>query len=582
MKTGCGIVALAAVGLLFSACNQDDPVLDGKDASLPGASFVELPQHFRKALTQEDRIPDFSTVGYAHGDFASFPDYKNIVELPAPGGGDDTQMIQAAIDNAPEESVILLKGGSYQVGGVLILDKNRVILRGTGRDNTVIRLTGTLLRPAIVVGATVQGEGFSGRKFRMDPLQVKNAHDPDANVRLDRWLPETPSLSIGARTTVSEHYCPVGRDTVVVADPSFFDVGCDVLIERPHHPDWVEDVRMTDVWTKDMSMTWTRKVRAIEGNRLILDAPLVQSLDAAYGGGTVSLYSLERVRGCGVENLSLESSYDAAEVKDGVCVDEDHAWYGLLFTAAEDCWARDVAVKHFGFAAVQASSGARCITVEDCSYGQPVSYPDVARRYGFVIEGADLCLFRNCSVEFSAMGFAVNTKGHGPNVFLDCTGTNMRTGAGPHQLWGTGTLYDNCHNDAGFRCTDHGGSGSGHGWTGANTVFWNVEAAGGEIECESPWAEENAAGTFHSHYPSGRNYCIGLVGGTRVRYGGAGWERPDAIWYPATVAYGAGGTRHVDLNEEASAIGWLRPFSKTSFTHPESLYLCQLEDRHSK
>ena len=531
--------------------------------------FVELVPYSVSALTPQDKIPDFSTVGYAHGDYGIFPDYGNIVELDAPGGDDDTQMIQAAIDNAPEGSVIRLKEGTYQVGGVLILDKNRVILRGTGRDDTVIRLTGTVLRPGIVVGATVQGEGYSGRKFRMESLEVKKAHNPDANVRLDRWLPEIPPLTRGAQTSVAESYCPVGRDTVVVADPSAFDVGCDVLVERPHSALWIADVGMTDIWTKDMSMTWTRKVKAIEGNRLVLDAPLVQSLDAAYGGGTVTRYTLERVCGCGVEDLTLESSYNASRVEDGVCVDEDHAWYGLLFSAAEDCWARNVAVKYFGYAAVQASSGTRCITVENCSYELPVSYPDVARRYGFVIEGADLCLFKNCSAERSAIGFAVNTKGHGPNVFLNCRGTDMRTGSGPHQLWGTGTLYDNCYNDAGFRCTDHGSSGSGHGWTGANTVFWNVEAAGGEIECESP-------------YTSGRNYCIGLVGGTRVRYGGAGWERPDASWYPSPVAYGAGGTRHVNLNEEAPAIEWLRPFSKAAFAHPESLYLCQLEDRHSK
>lgn len=556
---------MTAFGLLFSACNPEKIV----DVTLSGTGFAELAQYPPKALTLQDKIPDFSTVGYAHGDYGAFPDYGNIVEVPAPSGNDDTQTIQEAIDRASEGSVIRLKSGTYLVGGVLILDKSRVILRGAGRDNTVIRLTGTLLRPGIVVGATVQGEGFSGRKFRMNSLTVKSAHNPNANVRLDRWLPEIPPLVRGALTTVAESYCPAGRDTVLVADASAFDVGCDVLVERPHNALWIADVRMTDIWTQDMSMQWTRKIKAMEGNRLILDAPLVQSLDARYGGGTVTLYTLERVSGCGVESLTLESAYDASKIEEGVCVDEDHAWYGMLFSAAEDCWARDVAVKYFGYAAVQASSGARCITVENCSFQQPVSYPDVARRYGFVIEGADLCLFRNCSAERSAIGFAVNTKGHGPNVFLGCTGTDMRTGSGPHQLWGTGTLYDNCSNDAGFRCTDHGGSGSGHGWTGANTVFWNVEAGSGEIECESP-------------YTSARNYCIGLVGGTRVRHGGAGWERPDASWYPTPVAYGAGGTRHVNLNEEAWAIEWLRPFSKNAFSHPESLYLCQLEDRHSK
>lgn len=558
-------MALAVFGLLFSACKPENSA----DVTLSSTAFLEPAQHFPKDLLAEDIIPDFSTVGYAHGDREAFPDYENVVEVPSPSGADDTQMIQEAIDNATEGSVIRLKDGTYQVGGVLILDKNRVILRGAGRDNTVIHCTGTLLRPGIVVGATVEGEGFSGRLFRMDTLRVKNAHNPHANVRLDRWHPALPPMSRGAQTVVSDTYCPVGRDTVVVADASAFDIGCDVLVERPHSARWVADVRMTDIWTKDMSMEWTRKIKAIEGNRLILDAPLVQSLDATYGGGIVTLYTLERVSGCGVESLTLESAYDASKVEEGVCVDEAHAWYGMLFSAAEDCWASDVDVKYFGYAAVQASSGARCITVENCTFQQPVSYPDVARRYGFVIEGADLCLFRNCSAERSAIGFAVNTKGHGPNVFLSCTGTDMRTGSGPHQLWGTGILYDNCSNDAGFRCTDHGSSGSGHGWTGANTVFWNVEAGSGTIECESP-------------YTSGRNYCIGLVGGTRVRYGGALWERPDASWYPAPVAYGAGGTRHVNLNEEASAIEWLRPFSKTAFAYPESLYLCQLEDRHSK
>ena len=586
-------MSLAVFGLLFSACKPENSA----DVTLSSTAFLEPAQHFPKDLLAEDIIPDFSTVGYAHGDREAFPDYENVVEVPSPSGADDTQMIQEAIDNATEGSVIRLKDGTYQVGGVLILDKNRVILRGAGRDNTVIHCTGTLLRPGIVVGATVEGEGFSGRLFRMDTLRVKNAHNPHANVRLDRWHPALPPMSRGAQTVVSDTYCPVGRDTVVVADASAFDIGCDVLVERPHSARWVADVRMTDIWTKDMSMEWTRKIKAIEGNRLILDAPLVQSLDRNYGGGLVSKYKLKRVRGSGVENLTLDAEYDPSVKNEaGVEIDENHAWYGVYVLACEDCFVRGVTVRHFGFSAVSLASGSRCVTVEDCAFVEPVSVPTMARRYGFGIEGAELCLVKNCLCEKSAIGFGTNLKGGGPNVYTHCRGENMRTGSGPHLHWSTGTLFDCCYNSAGFRVTDHGNAGTGHGWTGANTIFWNVETEG-SVECESPWAAENTPGlTFSSPHPSGRNYCIGLVGGTRVQkrvdrdfygnpvedyYQSLGFaRRPDAKWYPY-VDYGQGGSAHISLPDAEAQVrfDWWPRLTITRFSDPLSLYQCQLENR---
>ena len=61
----------------------------------------------------------------------------------------------------------------------------------------------------------------------------------------------------------------------------------------------------------------------------------------------------------------------------------------------------------------------------------------------------------------------------------------------------TGT-YDN------VACGDlnvqwRGRSGTGHGWAGANTVFWNCRA--GSIDCQKP--------------PTANNYCIGCTGSIR-------------------------------------------------------------------
>ena len=589
---------MMAFWLLLSACKPEDSAAIGHDVTLSGPTFVELAQSPLEALALQDIIPDFSTVGYAHGD-EPIPDYPVREKVAPQSGTDMTKSIQAALDrvaaNHPEGGAVLLCEGSYEVGGTLFLDRSKVVLRGESREKTILKLTGTALRPGIVVGTSVD------RQLVVSQLEVE-AREGRKNLNL--LLPAAESPRIFLQVRVSEPYCPVGRYTVVVDSPSAFAVGNEVMVIRPHNNDWINDIGMNAIYgdatqwgQRNMSLRWTRKVTAVEGNRISLDAPLVQALDERYGGGTLALYALERQRGCGVESLTIDSEYnpDITDVdpRTGLTEpsDEDHAWYGIIFTDAEDCWAREVTARHLGYASVVAKSGARCITVENCSYVSPVSYPGGARRYGFVVESSDLCLFRNCYCERAAMGFSTAGKGAGPNVFTQCRGENMRTGAGPHMLWSTGTLYDCCYNSAGFRCTDHGNSGSGHGWIGANTVFWNVETEG-KIECESPWAMENTPSlSFVSSYASGRNYCIGLLGGERVNYFAgknedtyvkAGFpSRPDPQWYPSRVEYGDGGKSHVQLpcaDAEATCSWWPR-FSISSFDHPESLYLSQLQDR---
>ncbi len=113
------------------------------DVTLSGAGFVELTQHFPEDQLTDDIIPDFSTVGYHWGE-AEFPDYGRVVELDAPSGDDDTEMIQAAIDAASEGTVIQFQEGRYIVDGLLILDKNGIILRGSGNRQTEIFARGTL------------------------------------------------------------------------------------------------------------------------------------------------------------------------------------------------------------------------------------------------------------------------------------------------------------------------------------------------------------------------------------------------------------------------------------------------------
>ena len=579
-----------------------------------------------------DIIPDFSTVGYAHGD-APIPDYP-IVETISPERvvdllrrkvySDTTSLIQAAIDRASaaaKGATVLLKDGVYNVGGVLFLDKDNVVLRGESREGTIIKCYGTHQKPAIVLGRCLDYKGdedtlkfgnISGRRFKIKRMAVVGAEGRSSFGKhfFYLWTPATNSPTVKEKIEVTEDYCPVGRFWVEVETPSAFTVGDEVILERPHNDAWVSDVGMDKIasngrdpgrvkqWNEqNMRMRWMRRITDIKGKKIYFDAPLVQSLDRNYGGGLVFKYKLKRVIGSGIDNLTLDAAYDPSiKNQDGVEIDENHAWVGVYVISCEDCFVRQVTTRHFGYSAVTLAAGSRCVTVEDCAYLEPVSIPTMARRYGFGIEGAELCLIKKCVAEKAAIGFGTNLKGGGPNVYTRCRGLNMRTGSGPHLHWSTGTLFDCCYNSAGFRVTDHGNSGTGHGWTGANTVFWNVETEG-NVECESPWAAENTPSlSFASPHTSGRNYCIGLLGGKRVQktlnkdfygkpvedyYMSLGYtRRPDAQWYPY-VDYDEGGTAHVSLPcaDAQSRFDWWPRLILTRFSDPLSLYQCQLEDR---
>jgi len=314
-----------------------------------------------------DIIPDFSRVGYKYGD-SPYPDHKvretitvdRIAKaLKKKQYPDTTSFIQAVIDRTAAKGggTVFFKDGVYNVSNVLFLDKDNVVLRGESREGTVIKSNGTLQRPAIVIGKVPQFKdedpkkfrSFSGRKFRLSRLAVvgPGGKSTFGKYFLNQWLPATVAPAIKEKVSVSEDYCPVGRMWVEVKDPGLFHTGDAVIIERPHNEAWLHDIGMDRIasngrstgpviqWTnRNFKLRWSRRITAVKGNRIWFDSPLVQSLDKNYGGGYICKYELDRVTGCGVENLTVDSSYDAG-IKDekGVCIDEQHTWYGVVVTA---------------------------------------------------------------------------------------------------------------------------------------------------------------------------------------------------------------------------------------------------------
>ena len=450
-----------------------------------------------KHLTLEDvdipedcaaEIPiDFSYAGYGYG-VREIPDVPVKITLNAPSDGSDaTSMIQEALDRVETPGAVLLKSGQYNIGTSLKIGRSGVVLRGEG-ESTVLKATGTVQRAFVSIG---NGMG----------------------------------RTVGAGSDIVENV-PVGQMWVKVEDVSSFTVGERVAIHFKPNDKWVTDLKMDQItgtatqWSaSEYQMYWEREIRTIEGDRIWLDCPVVMELDAVYAESmSLRKISRNRIEECGIENLYMESEYDASVVdEEGNHVDENHAWYAMYVMNAEDSWIRNVKTACFGMSSVIMQQGARCVTVENCQSTRPVSLITGSRRYAFYIHSGELCLVKNCTAEFDRHGFVTAKVTPGPNVFLDCVMKNGYNGVGPHQRWANGVLYDCCDGDIRLEVEDRGDWGSGHGWAGVNFVFWNCEAD--RIVCQNPWI-------------GGQNWCVGAVGSKDP--GRLGLNRPDGVW----IAYG--------------------------------------------
>lgn len=563
-----------------------------------------------------DRIPDFSRVGYHYGDspIPTLPvkatiSLRSVSEALSSGEyKDTTSYIQSVIDAVGNNGggAVLLKNGTYNVSGTLFVDKSGVVLRGESQNKTIIKNTGTVQRPVIYLG-------------RSSDRALNAAGD----------TPLTPSRSVVTYgTAIIEDYVPVGREYVRVANPSLFTVGESVVIYRPKTLEWISDIGMDKIpdiktteeydvtqWQyRKRDMYWERKIVSVCGDCLYLDAPIVMALDKNYGGGSIYKLSYSRVSESGIENIGIDCIFDASITHDygggkkgGLQYeDEKHAKNAILVAAADNCWVRRVTSTHMNLSLAYLGDYAIRVTVEDCTSKDPVSIVSGGRRYAYLLAQSELCLVKNCTCDNDRHGCC--TSGHGtpgPNVYYACTGTNMHDAMGVHMAWSTGTLLDNIHTDGIIAVEDRGYSGNGHGWSGANTVFWNIEVGNDRtksyVTCQSPWAKENTPSLeFHSPFASGRNYAIGVKGLRReydqpnvvnalskygvpdYYYNVMGVDRPSGVWYPE-VAIDSQGSLHVSVfDETGKGFAWWPRMTISSSTNPLSLYQSQLEDRHSR
>lgn len=479
-------------------------------------------------------IPDFSHVGYRYGDEA-IPDVPVVVQVD-PVEGDDGATIQAAIESlystTPDANgfrgAVLLKAGTYQVNGQIKIEASGIVLRGEGDTDE---------------GTVIIAEGTS----RRDLISVGNG--------------SSRSLDTGSKVDIHENYVPLGRNYVIVADASAYATGEQIVLYRPGTENWISDIKMDQLTPSEGTNQWSassysfyfeRLVTNVNGDTIFFRNPVVMAMEEQYGGGSVYKFSFDRLQNVGIENLCLKSAYTSE-------TDEEHSWKAIAYNSVEHSWVRNVTSWYFAYSCVSLDRNARLVTVENSHCREPKSIITGGRRYSFNLVGS-LCLFKECTTTEGRHDFVNSSRVTGPNVFTQCSASNTHADIGPHHRWAMGTLYDVIETDGEINVQDRDNSGSGHGWAGANTVFWNCSAK--SSVCQSPWT-------------SAKNYNFGFQGEKDL-----GWrtDRPDGVWvghnrpgiFPASL-YQAQLDQRLNDTRLFSAISQLEQLNDSTFLMSFSL-----------
>lgn len=284
-------------------------------------------------------------------------------------------------------------------------------------------------------------------------------------------------VSLPAR--VASEKVPIGAKGFRITDASSYKVGGEIIIEMTPNSKWIDTMGMEIYgWGKDeYTIRYQRIIEEILDDSIVINIPVVQPIYAIYGGAEIYENTTRGwIENAGIENMVLSSVYQSEE-------DEDHGWEAIRFTNSKNCWALNVTARYFGYSCVTLNNAYQT-TIQECAMLDPKSVITGSRRYSFVINEGSSNLFQRCYTRNGRHDFVTNSRVPGPNVFLDCVAENTHNDIGPHQRYATGVLFDNIKGGI-IRVQNRKDLGTGHGWAGAQVMFWNLKS-NNYIKVESP------------------------------------------------------------------------------------------------
>jgi hypothetical protein len=412
-------------------------------------------------------VPDFSGVGYMNSE-SPIPNVA-VVKTVNAVVGDNLANIQNAINEVslitPDANgfrgTILFKAGTYNISNSITISASGIVLRGEGFDGT--------------------GTNFIATKTTQH--------------NLINFMGTSGATAVSStKKAITDAYVPIGTKQVTVASGHTFIVGDAIFVHRIPNDAWISLLGMDKLSLIDpLAVDWVassydmnsqRKVTAVNGNLITLDAPIMDIIDPIYSTGELMKYTDSRIQKCGIENMRISSTFASS-------TDENHGWDAVSFDKILNGWARNLEVYYFGYSAVHINSLASWITVDNCKMLDAKSIIDGGRRYSFNVDG-QRNLIQNCTTRNGRHDYVNGSRTCGPNVFYNCIATIQNSDIGPHHRWSTGILFDNIVGNGSQDVQNRLDSGSGHGWSGGQIMFWNC-TAGKMIVQDPPGDERNWA-----------------------------------------------------------------------------------------
>jgi len=213
----------------------------------------------------------------------------------------------------------------------------------------------------------------------------------------------------------------------------------------------------------------------LENGKVTLDVPIYDHLDKSLA--TAQIYKLAETdikTNIGIENLRIEILTNGE-------LSEDHARNAIELRGVEDCWVSDVTGLHFTYAMVDMNVASR-VTVQNCKALEPHSLIDGGKRYNFAVgRKSNNILFTNCEASEGRHSFVSNGSSSVSGiVWHNCVSTGDYSTTEGHRRWSQALLFDNITflNPNTTRLVglySRGSFGTGHGWSAANSVAWNIK-----------------------------------------------------------------------------------------------------------
>jgi hypothetical protein len=416
-----------------------------------------------------NRIPDFSFSGY-HGGAAAPPRIATAVGPLLPGStGDDTALVQAAIDavsaRAPDEhgfrGAVELGAGIFTLRDSLRLHTSGVVLRGQGPEGPRATLLRAVGKPRTVI---------------------------------ELGLP-LPLLNPKSGAPIADDYVPVGARVLHLADAGDLKVGDDIVVVRPSTPRWAvalgtdrfPNQRQAKPWRVATQLWFERRITAREGARITVDVPLTNALEKEYGEAFVTrLEQPERIAEVGVEGVAGRAEFtEEGERASAVFVRVEAVTSG---------WLRNVSAERFSGTGFRLTENTKWFTIMDAAVAAaPLPEKGII---AFCLGGNQNLLYRSRSQGTNYRAVAMTAGVPGPNAVVDFQAVGKRVEVLTTRRWATGVLFDN------VRVMDSAGGAGGEisvrnaqarafseGWTGANSVVWNSHAR--EIIVDNPPTAQN-------------------------------------------------------------------------------------------